>query len=153
MPPADWARMYTPGICVTNQYHQSQMHDHLICVCRAHLSIQLRIPNSTKICRADPSSVGKFKGSPRFSDLEDWLIKLVILLESTQYGGNNRDRERLLCLPEFLAGEVNKWFCRHVIHVNHSQTQWTFEQVITGLYDHFTHPTTMQDARNAYKSA
>ena len=139
--------------CLCNEpIPQSQMHDWLICVHMAHLSIQFRIPEGTKICRADPSSVSKFKGSPRFSDLEDWLVKLVILLESTQYRGDDHDRERLLCIPEFLAGKANKC-CQHIIHINCSQTQWNFEQVITGLYDCFTHPTTMQDAHNMYKSA
>jgi hypothetical protein len=33
------------------------------------------------------------------------------------------------------------------------QEDWTFEQVITGLYDWFVHSTTMQEARDVYYTA
>jgi hypothetical protein len=78
---------------------------------------------------------------------------LVVLLEAIQYGGADRDRERMLCVPEFLTGEAKRWYARHVVHVNRSQLSWTFEDVIVGLYDRFTHPTTMQEARDAYAAA
>ena len=106
-----------------------------------------------KICRADPSSVGQYHGLPKFLDLENWLINLVILLEAIQYGGANCNREHMLCIPEFLTGEAKRWYAHHIVHVNHSQLSWTFKDVIVGLYDHFTHPTTMQEAQDTYAAA
>ena len=38
-------------------------------------------------------------------------------------------------------------------HVNQSQEQWTFEQVITGLYDRFIHLTMMQEVWDTYYTA
>ena len=58
MPPVDWARLHTPGVCVTNEHHWSQMHHWLLWLCQGHLSIQIKIPEGTKIHGADPSSVG-----------------------------------------------------------------------------------------------
>jgi len=106
-----------------------------------------------KIHRADLSSVGQYHRSPKFSDLENWLINLGILLEAIQYGGANYDRECMLCIPEFLTSEAKRWYACHVVHVNHSQLSWTFEDVIVGLYDCFTHLTTMQEAQDTYAAA
>jgi hypothetical protein len=106
-----------------------------------------------KIRRADHTSVGKYKGSAHFSELENWVTNLVVMLEAIQYSGDDRDRERLLCIPEFLTDEAKKWFNRHVIHTNRTQPDWKFEQVITGLYNRFVHATTMQEARDAYATA
>ena len=58
-----------------------------------------------------------------------------MMLQAMQYGGDEHDLEHVLAIPEFLEGEAEKWFCQHVMHVNPSQDHWTFEQVITGLYD------------------
>jgi hypothetical protein len=52
-----------------------------------------------KIRRADHTSIGKYKGSAHFSELENWVTNLVVMLEAIQYGGNDCDRERLLCIP------------------------------------------------------
>src|ERR1700676_3845859 len=102
------------------------MHDRLLRLCREHLSVRIKISDGAKIRRADPSSVGLYHGSPKFSDLENWLIGLVVMLEAIQYRGVDRDREHTLCVPEFLAGEAKRWYSRHVVHVNRSQLAWTF---------------------------
>ena len=75
------------------------------------------------------------------------------MLEAIQYGGMDHDMECTLCIPEFLTGEEKRWYSCHVVHVNCSQLTWTFEDVIIGLYDRFTYPTTMQEAWDAYVAA
>ena len=97
--------------------------------------------------------MGQYHGSPKFLDLENWLINLVVLLEAIQYGGADHDRERMLCVPEFLTGKAKRWYTCHIVHVNRSQLSWTFKDVVVGLYDCFTHLTTMQEAQDAYAAA
>ena len=75
---------------------------------------------------------------------------MVVMLQATQYGGDDRDQECMLCVSEFLSGEAKKWYSCHIIHVNWTQLHWTFKDVIIGLYDQFMHPTMMQDACEAY---
>ena len=58
--------------------------------------MHLSIPEGMKIRRAEHSSVGKYNGSPKFSDLERWLTDLVVLFEISMYGGLDRERERVL---------------------------------------------------------
>ena len=72
------------------------------------------------------------------------------MLQAIQYEGDNWDMEHMICVPEFLLGEAKKWYAHHVVHINHSQIYWSFKDVILELYDWFTHPTTMQDACDAY---
>jgi hypothetical protein len=153
MPPVGCTRLRSPGVQVVLEHHHSQMHLRLIRLCRQRLDFQIRIPDGTKLHRVDTNSVGSYSGSPKFKDLELWLTHLVVLLQASQYGGLDRDLEQVVCIPEFLMGEANLWYCRHVVHINRLQEDWTFEQVITGLYDWFVHLTTMQEARDAYYTA
>jgi hypothetical protein len=101
----------------------------------------------------DSESVGKYRGSLKFSELENWLTNLVVLLEVEQYGSHDHDRERVLYVLQFLDGEARSWYHRHVVNVHRSQLVWTFEQVIIGLYDRFIHPSMMQDAHSAFFAA
>ena len=110
MPPVDQARLHTPGICATSKHHCTQMHDQLLHLCQEHLTIRLKIPEGTKVHKADTNSVGHYSRLPKFSDLENWLINVVIMLQAIQYGGDDRDQEHMLCIPEFLDSEAKKWY-------------------------------------------
>ena len=86
------------------------MHDRLLRLCQEHLTIQLKIPEGTKVHRANTNSVEHYSGSPKFSDLENWLINVVVMLQAIQYEGDDRNQEHMLCIPEFLNGEAKKWY-------------------------------------------
>jgi hypothetical protein len=92
-------------------------------------------------------------GGAKFSDLENWLANLVVLFKAEQYGGEDRDREHVLHVPQFIDGEAKKWSNQHVLHVRRTQLTWSFEEVIIGLYDRFIHASTMQDTRAAFFTA
>ncbi|RDB23199.1 hypothetical protein Hypma_009704 [Hypsizygus marmoreus] len=152
MPPNGAARFTTPGIIEASEHHRNTMHERLLALCRERLSVRLVLPDGVKPRRADGKSVGTYKGGAKFSELEDWLTTLVVMLAVSQLRGRDRDQERVLIASEFLDAEARKWYNRHVIHVNRSQHRWTFEDVVIGLYDRFVHPSTMQDAREAFES-
>jgi hypothetical protein len=76
----------TNNQCTTSEHHHTQMHDRLLQLGQEHLTIQLRIPEGTTVHRADTSSVGQYSWLPKFSDLGNWHVNLVVLLEVTQYG-------------------------------------------------------------------
>ena len=153
MPPPAPPRGNTPGVHEAAENHRSSMHERLYELIRQHLTVRLTIPQGTKTRKTDTHSVGRYSGGPKFSDLENWLANLVVLFKAEQYGGDDRDRERVLHVPQFIDGEAKKWFNRHVLHVRRTQLSWSFEKVIVGLYDWFIHPSTMQDARAAFFAA
>lgn len=138
------------GVQLAAEYHRQRMHERLKALIFERLGVRLSIPDGVKPRRTDAKAIGLYSGSAKFGDIEEWLTNLVVMLAVNQFGGTDRDRERVLILSEFLDGEAKRWFNRHVIHVHRDFKQWTFEQVITGLYDWFIHTSTMQDARSAF---
>jgi len=135
------------------EHHHNHMHKHFLQLIREHVSVRLSIPEGTKLRWAEHSSIGKYKGSSKFGDLEKWLTDLVILFEVMMYGGEDRDKEKVLSTLEFLDGEARKWYHRHVVNVHHAHLRWIFEEVIMGLYDQFVQSLTMQDACKEFLSA
>ncbi|KAF5377165.1 hypothetical protein D9615_006318 [Tricholomella constricta] len=140
------------GIHAAGEQHKTKMHERLHQLMHERLSVRLSLPDGMKSRRADAKSVGTYSGSAKFGDLEEWLSSLVVMLAVSQFGGAERDQERVLITSEFLDGEARKWYNRHVIHVNRDKQYWTFEDVILGLYDRFVLPSTMQDARNDFNA-
>jgi len=69
------------------------------------------------------------------------------------YGGEDQDREHVLCTLQFLDSEAKRWFQHHVVSIKQEKLSWTFEEVILGLYDRFVHPSTMQDAQEEFLCA
>ena len=61
------------------EHHHNHMHDRLLCLVQDHVSVRLSIPKETKVHRADHMSVRKYKGSSKYSNLENWLTDLVVL--------------------------------------------------------------------------
>jgi len=135
------------------EHHRNHMHNRLLRLVCEHVSVRLNLPDGTKVQRAEHSSIGTYEGSFKFSDLEEWLTNLMVLFKISMYGGEDRDRERVLCTLQFLNSEAKHWFQHHVVSVKREKLSWTFEEVILGLYDRFVHPSTMQDAREDFLHA
>ncbi|KAF5381784.1 hypothetical protein D9615_005370, partial [Tricholomella constricta] len=142
----------TPVVPV--EQHRDSMHVRLKALLEEQLGTRLQLPEGSKLRRSDASkTITPYAGGTKFSDLERWLTDVCVHLAACQYGGDERDRERVLVVPEFLRGEAKTWYQRHVVHVNRRQRHWTFEDVILGLYDRFVQPSTMQDAREDFYDA
>ncbi|KAF5378467.1 hypothetical protein D9615_007023 [Tricholomella constricta] len=140
------------GIHAAGEQHKTKLHERLHQLIHERLAVRLSLPDGMKSRRADSKSVGTYSGSAKFGELEEWLASLVVMLAVSQFGGAERDQERVLITSEFLDGEARKWYNRHVIHVNREKQSWTFEDIILGLYDRFVLPSTMQDARNDFNA-
>ncbi|KAG6880626.1 hypothetical protein C0995_005369, partial [Termitomyces sp. Mi166 len=69
------------------------------------------------------------------------------------YGGDDMDQERIFALHEFINGEAQNWFHHHVLHTNRDKQDWTFKEVLIGLYNCFVNAATMQEAREAFQTA
>jgi hypothetical protein len=67
------------------------MHEHLCMLIQQHLDIWLVLPTGAKTQKTDSGSVSKYRRSLKFSELENWLTDLVVLLEVEQYGGRDHD--------------------------------------------------------------
>jgi hypothetical protein len=70
-----------------------------------------------------------------------------------KFGGDDHDtdRVRVLSLAEYLEGDALEWYTAHVLSAKRSIMDWSFRNVITGLYDRYILPTSMQDAREGFR--
>ncbi|KAG6809434.1 hypothetical protein H0H92_000261, partial [Tricholoma furcatifolium] len=80
------------------------MHGRLLDIIKELLSCQVQPPEGIKSKCMDPAkTITAYAGSPKFGDLEDWLMSVCVYLAIAQYGGDGRDRERVLIIMDFLS--------------------------------------------------
>ncbi|KAG6882885.1 hypothetical protein C0995_013534 [Termitomyces sp. Mi166 len=111
--------------------HMDHMYDHLNWLVDDSLGVRFKFPDR----------------------LEDWAMDVCYHLAASCYGGDDMDQERIFALHEFIDGEVQNWFHRHVLHTNRDKQDWTFKEVLIGLYNRFMNAATMQEAREAFRTA
>ena len=92
------------------EHHHTHMHEWLLQLIQEHVSVHLNIPEGTKIHRVEHSSIGKYEGSAKFSDLEKWLTDLVVLFEVSMYGGGDHNKERVLSTLKLSLMLVLDWY-------------------------------------------
>jgi hypothetical protein len=138
------------GISAARENHQSNMKDRLSRIMDDTIGRELPLPEGYKpTFKDDHNDPKKYDGSPKLVDLEEWLLATTNRF-TLQWLGDDRpeiDKIRVMMLLDCLDGTAYKWMLRHVTHVNREIEHWTFKDVIHGLYDHFVHPSSMQDAR------
>jgi hypothetical protein len=132
--------------------HRAAMHNRLLMLIHQHLSRRIDLPEGVKPKGPEAKSVPMYNGSRQMADLEKWLGSLVLYMEASRLGGPDMDSLRVLWVLQFLEGPAYDWFQRHVTSVMRRKVNWTFEEVITGLFDRFILPTSMQDASEQFYS-
>ena len=128
------------------------MKDRLTKIIEDTLDQELTFPEGYKpTFKSDRGDPKKYNGSPKMVDLEEWLSATVYRLALQRLGGDKPqiDKVRVMLLLESLEGAAYKWMMNHVVHVTRKTHEWTFREVIHGLYDRFVHPSSMQDARES----
>jgi hypothetical protein len=134
------------GIQEAKNNHQANMKDRLSKIIDDALGHELPLPEEYKPSfKLKSNNATKYSGSSKMIDLEEWLATTVNRLALQRLGGNRPeiDRVRVMLLLEQLEGAAHKWMLRHVTHVNREIEQWTFQDVIHGLYTRFVHPSTV----------
>ncbi|KAG6880558.1 hypothetical protein C0995_005994, partial [Termitomyces sp. Mi166 len=117
--------------------HMDHMHDRLNCLVDDSLEVRFKFPDRVKPRRAEGKHIQTYSGGHKFSQLEDWAMDACYHLAACCYGGDDMDQERIFALHEFIDGEAWNWFRHHVLHTNRDKQDWTFKEVLIGLYNHF----------------
>lgn len=124
----------------------------LLQLVRERLSKTLIQIEGARLQRFDIKSLRSYNRSHKFSELEEWLTEIVAHMEVTQMGGSSLDHTQVLTIGELLEGQAKQWFNRHVLSVRQEKIHWSFEDVISQLYDRFVHPTMMRDGLEQFKA-
>ncbi|KAG6870007.1 hypothetical protein C0995_015746 [Termitomyces sp. Mi166 len=142
-----------PGMNKVVKLHMDHMHDHLNRLVDDSLGVRFKFPDGVKPRRVEGKHIQTYSGGHKFSQLEDWAMDICYHLTAFCYGGNDMDQEHIFVLHEFINGEVQNWFRRHVLHTNWDKQDWTFKEVLIGLYNRFVNAATMQEAQEAFRTA
>ncbi|KAG6871086.1 hypothetical protein C0995_008401 [Termitomyces sp. Mi166 len=142
-----------PGMNMAVKLHMDHMHDHLNQLVDDLLGVRFKFPDGVKPHRAEGKHIWTYSGGHKFSQLEDWDIDVCYHLAACCYGGDNMDQERIFALHKFINGEAWNWFRCHVLHTNRDKQDWTFKEVLIGLYNRFVNVATMQEAQEAFQTA
>ncbi|KAG6882922.1 hypothetical protein C0992_010270, partial [Termitomyces sp. T32_za158] len=146
-------RASTPGMNEAVKIHMDHMHDRLTRLVDDSLGVRFKFPDGVKPRRAEGKHIRAYAGGHKFSQLEDWAMDVCYHLAACCYGGDDMDQERIFVLHEFIDGDARNWFRRHVLHTNRDKHDWTFKEVLIGLYNRFVNAATMQEAREAFRTA
>ena len=121
---------------------------------REKLGQSYEFPNGFKqSIKPDSGSARKYSGTPKFKDLENWLVTVTNCFTLSRLGGPDTavDKLRIDFLQSWLEGEALEWYNRHVVSATRAITLWMFCDMIEGLYDCFVHASSMQDAREGFQ--
>ncbi|KAF5378265.1 hypothetical protein D9615_008695 [Tricholomella constricta] len=95
----------------------------------------------------------EYNGAPSMEEFDTWLYSVLRWMEINQLGGQDRERERISYAGMYLKGAAAVWFTDNVDGIHRRRRDWTFKDVITGLYDRFIHEASLQDAYVGFERA
>ncbi|KAG6894035.1 hypothetical protein C0995_015250 [Termitomyces sp. Mi166 len=135
-----------PGMNMAVKLHMDHMHDRLNHLVDDSLEVRFKFPDGVKPRHAEGKHIRTYSRGHKFSQLEDWAMDVCYHLAACCYGGDDMDQERIFALHEFINGEARNWFRCHILHTNKNKQDWTFKEVLIGLYNRFVNTATMQEA-------
>ena len=95
----------------------------------------IRIPNPSK-----------FIGSNDVEEFDTWMISLLRWIVLTRLVGPTNDDQRVQVVGSYLEGEALHWYNNEVTGLHYAKDDWTFEEVILGLFTQFVQAMTMHIA-------
>ena len=152
MPTVNQPQTISIGKRKVDQHYRESMISRLMNTITEALGRPLKFPDGYK-----PSikhdGISKYGGSSKFGDLENWLATVAYRYALLKFGGEDYDtnRVRVLSLAEYLKGDALSWYTTHVLSAKRTTMDWSFCDVVTGLYDRYILPTSMQDAREGFR--
>jgi hypothetical protein len=78
-----------------------------------------------------------YAGEEDVKVFKGWLTSLLRWFHINRYGGPDLDKDHVVCMAMFLQGTALMWY--NVNGGGHQLDRWSFEAMVTGLYDCFLH--------------
>ncbi|KAJ3479730.1 hypothetical protein NLI96_g8856 [Meripilus lineatus] len=104
------------------------------------------IPRSMK-----PPKPDKYDGSDDLEEFDKWLLALIRWMALSHLGGPGKERARLLTLGQFLSKVALEWYNTEVESPHRARRNWTLEEVICEMFDHFVHRTSGKVANQKFR--
>ncbi|TDL14372.1 hypothetical protein BD410DRAFT_809785 [Rickenella mellea] len=105
---------------------------------------------ATYLRNAKISAVSRYEGSDSYDKFESWLTELLRWLATYRLCGDEADHLRVSHLGHCLAGAASEWYYAEIELPFRTDTVWTLEKAIIGLYRRFNHEATSHAASDAF---
>ncbi|KAJ3492048.1 hypothetical protein NLJ89_g11283 [Agrocybe chaxingu] len=147
-PPSRRRSSQTPATQEVQNRYQSKMHNRLRNIIRDHCG-RKRDMGGDKDRPRPPNmdTVPKYKGDERMKILETWVTDVSMFFAIANLSGPEKDNARVYYAGLLLDDKAKDFARHHIFGLNREKAEWTFEEVVTSLYDRFVLPSVMQDAR------
>ena len=80
-----------------------------------------------------------YGGEENIEAFEGWLGNILRWFSINRYCGPDCDEDRVVCTAMFLKDAASTWYGDNVDNGSHQNHEWSFEEVVIGLYDCFIH--------------
>jgi len=98
--------------------HRSSTHKRLYELMWQPFAGRLVFASDAKVQKMDTHSISQYVRGAKVHDLENQSASLVVLFETKQCKGTDRDREHALLAPQSLDKNTKTWFNHHVLCVH-----------------------------------
>jgi hypothetical protein len=92
----------------------------------------------------------KYNGDEDIEKFDAWLQALLRWMKINLYSGPDCEHERITITAMFLEGQASIWYNGNIKGIYRQQHIWTFQNIITSLYDRFIHEASIQDATTKF---
>ncbi|KAJ8091926.1 hypothetical protein PM082_024160 [Marasmius tenuissimus] len=91
-----------------------------------------------------------YKGQGDVEIFEAWLMKVLRWMSVNRLAGPEAEKLRIQCIGMLLSEKALQWYDDEVASPHRDRDQWTFEDVIIGIFDHCVQMSTVQEAASQF---
>ncbi|KAJ6478844.1 hypothetical protein C8R47DRAFT_1074863 [Mycena vitilis] len=94
-----------------------------------------------------------YNGAADIVKFDEHVLSLVRWLELIGLGGKKNDHRRILTHGFYLTGVAKQWYENQVIGLYRSKWNWTYQELILGLFERFINTACVQKATELFYTA
>ena len=98
----------------------------------------------------NPPKPSKYGGQDDLEKFDDWVSQLLKYYHTFKITGPDWDEDRVLYTGLFLDEIAAEWYGQEIESPDHRVYLWSFEDLICGLFKHFVHEASAQNAADQY---
>ncbi|KAF9251459.1 hypothetical protein L218DRAFT_1010514, partial [Marasmius fiardii PR-910] len=91
-----------------------------------------------------------YKGQADVEIFEEWLLKVLRWMAVNRMCGPKADKIRVQTIGMLLSDKGARWFDDEVASPHRTQEDWTFEDVVIGIFDHCVQTSTVHQSSRKF---
>ncbi|KAJ3491673.1 hypothetical protein NLI96_g516 [Meripilus lineatus] len=94
----------------------------------------------------------RYDGANDLDMFDDWVLDITRWMAISQLGGPKKEKMRILTLGQLLSKKALVWYRSEIESPFRARREWTFVDIVCGLFDHFVHKTSGKVAGEKFRS-